>query len=436
MLKRAGVKLSLYSLLVLVFLWSCGPTGSGDAYRSEVYSAEDPQYRGGVEVSRDRKSVRIYGDIPCYGSYSRYAGQWISIQNGGTSEFTERCRNWWRTYTLEIRNGQLRIYYRTAGSSGIYGDWIPLCPQGGGVSRAEPYLVETNSGNSIRFCHFDQYQNRWVCGRWAAYVCPPECPSGYTYDSSLNLCTADPAYICPSGYTYNSSTEKCERAPNTNRSCPFNPNRPCIQEGSGYFCSPYDCYDAASTPPVNTDTRQGANDVPADGQVTEEGCVGTVYVFNGRDMRCRPPGTQTGFSNCCRKTTTWFGLGRCSEAERQLASLRSWGQLDGNCHYVGEYCAEEWFDVCVQKKRTYCCFSSPLARIIHEQGRPQLGIGWGTPQSPNCRGFTMQEFQKLDFSKIDFSEWVEEEVRKNIAPSIETNIQNVINQIPSQIQGQ
>jgi len=142
-------------------------------------------------------------------------------------------------------------------------------------------------------------------------------------------------------------------------------------------------------------------------------------------MRCRPPGTQTGGSNCCRKTTTWFGLGRCNETERQLAALRSWGQLDGNCHYVGEYCAEEWFDVCVQRKKTYCCFS--------EQGRPQLGIGWGTPEAPNCRGFTAQEFQKLDFSRIDFSEWIEEEVRKNIAPTIETNISNVVNQLPSQI---
>jgi len=222
----------------------------------------------------------------------------------------------------------------------------------------------------------------------------------------------------------------------SNWTCPY-AGRTCYQDADNrYYCSPYDCYDASTIPPTNTDTQQGANDIPADGTVDENGCDGTVYIFNGRDMRCRPPGTQTGFSNCCKKTKTWFGLGSCNETEKQLASLRSWGKLDGNCHYVGSYCAEKWLGTCVQRKKTYCCFSSPLARIIHEQGRPQLGIGWGTPESPNCRGFTAQEFQKLDFSRIDFSEWIEEEVGKNVAPQIQQNISNVVNQLPSQIQSQ
>jgi conjugal transfer mating pair stabilization protein TraN len=51
-----------------------------------------------------------------------------------------------------------------------------------------------------------------------------------------------------------------------------------------------------------------------------------------------------------------------------------------------------------------------MARIVHEQGRPQLkafgpGGGWGTAKNPNCRGFTPQEFQQLDFSRIDLSEY-------------------------------
>jgi len=107
----------------------------------------------------------------------------------------------------------------------------------------------------------------------------------------------------------------------------------------------------------------------------------------------------------------------CSQTEKQL------------CYYVGKYCAEKWNALgiifCAQEKKTYCCFSSPLAKIIHEHGRPQLGISWGTPKNPNCRGFTAQEFQKLDFSKIDFSAWIEEDVKKNIVPSVQKNISNV-----------
>ena len=46
-------------------------------------------------------------------------------------------------------------------------------------------------------------------------------------------------------------------------------------------------------------------------------------------------------------------------------------------------------------------------RIIHQQGRAQLNsvAGFGTPEAPNCRGLTPEEFQSIDFSKIDFSEY-------------------------------
>lgn len=265
-----------------------------------------------------------------------------------------------------------------------------------------------------------------------------ECTSDNRISFRMNF-YVDPVPGCPSGYIYVSSRSRCEAPSDVSMSCPLDPSLPCIQNEDGkYYCSPYQCLDAEQYPPVSEDTQEGSNDIPADGTVDENGCNGTIYVFNGRDMRCRPPGTQTGASDCCKKTKTWFGLGKCKETERQLAALRSWGELEGRCHYVGKYCAEYWgpdcCKVCVQMKKTFCCFTSPLARIIHEQGRPQLGIGWGTPEAPNCRGFTTQEFQKLDFSKIDFSEWIEEEVKAKIAPSVESNISNAVQNIQGQFQ--
>ncbi|ENU5879869.1 MULTISPECIES: hypothetical protein [Campylobacter] len=44
--------------------------------------------------------------------------------------------------------------------------------------------------------------------------------------------------------------------------------------------------------------------------------------------------------------------------------------------------------------------------MFNEQGRPQIKRGWGSPKSPDYRGFTPEEFQKLDFSKIDLSEFI------------------------------
>ena len=53
-----------------------------------------------------------------------------------------------------------------------------------------------------------------------------------------------------------------------------------------------------------------------------------------------------------------------------------------------------------------CCFNSTLGRIIAEQGRNQLtDIDWGVASNPNCRGFTVEEFQRLDLSQMDLSEF-------------------------------
>ncbi|WP_257291436.1 conjugal transfer protein TraN [Endozoicomonas sp. ONNA1] len=89
----------------------------------------------------------------------------------------------------------------------------------------------------------------------------------------------------------------------------------------------------------------------------------------------------------------------------------------GYCHYIGEYCKEEWdFVGCVQEAKSYCCFNSKMARIIHQQGRPQLNSfganSWGSVEAPNCRGFTPEEFQSLDFSKIDLTEYYQDLTRQ------------------------
>ena len=107
-----------------------------------------------------------------------------------------------------------------------------------------------------------------------------------------------------------------------------------------------------------------------------------------------------------------------------------------DCHYIGDYCEKKWPMVgCVQKAKSHCCFNTKMARIIHEQGRPQLVSfgadgGWGVPSSPNCRGFTPDEFQYLDFSRIDLSEYFED-VQKDLGTKIQgaqTTIQNKVQQ--------
>jgi conjugal transfer mating pair stabilization protein TraN len=79
---------------------------------------------------------------------------------------------------------------------------------------------------------------------------------------------------------------------------------------------------------------------------------------------------------------------------------------EGQCHYIGNYCSErDWLGGCLSRTYSYCCFPSMLARIVQEQGRPQLERAWGSSREPSCEGFTVEEFQNLDWSRIDLSEF-------------------------------
>ena len=74
-------------------------------------------------------------------------------------------------------------------------------------------------------------------------------------------------------------------------------------------------------------------------------------------------------------------------------------QQTGRTHFVGCYCKRDFPHIgCVQESDVYCIFNSKMGRIIQEQGRLQLqrftpGGKWGSANSPNCWGFSPEEFQ-------------------------------------------
>jgi len=87
----------------------------------------------------------------------------------------------------------------------------------------------------------------------------------------------------------------------------------------------------------------------------------------------------------------------CEPDEFQLGARR---ELK-TCHYVGSYCATEIIGQCIEKRESYCCFASPLSRILQEQIRPQLGLGWGSPKNLDCRGITVEELARVDWSRVN-----------------------------------
>ena len=91
---------------------------------------------------------------------------------------------------------------------------------------------------------------------------------------------------------------------------------------------------------------------------------------------------------------------KCDMEEFQLGVQR---QLR-NCHYVGSYC--KGF-LCIEKRESYCCFNSPLARIINVQAKQQLGIYDGDPENPDCSGLTITQLSSIDWNQIDLTEWLD-----------------------------
>ncbi len=133
--------------------------------------------------------------------------------------------------------------------------------------------------------------------------------------------------------------------------------------------------------------------------------------------------------------------GSCSQEDLETAIM----DAAGRCHSLGTYCTDKWPLVgCVQKAEAFCCFNSKLARIIQEQGRPQLKSfnpnPWGVPTDDgpadaDCRGFTSTEFQMLDFSKMDLSEYLGD-ITTQVQSAIQQNVSDKINSYYNSIQQQ
>jgi conjugal transfer mating pair stabilization protein TraN len=117
--------------------------------------------------------------------------------------------------------------------------------------------------------------------------------------------------------------------------------------------------------------------------------------FRGDSFDCT---RYTAQHNCCSEKGMLRQLAACDAPEKDLFTKRK-AKL---CHHV--HTLKEGF-LSLAKKQSHCCFKSKLARIIQVAGRKQLGIGWGSDlENPDCRGLTLEEIRRIDFSKIDFSE--------------------------------
>lgn len=203
--------------------------------------------------------------------------------------------------------------------------------------------------------------------------------------------------------------------------------------GDKFFCSDGSCADVEGG--VNSDFGHAVSQLATLAQAGKDVGLDPEHLkaFSGKPMFCRKSGF--GFSDCC-KDSGWghkAGLAKCNSEENALGKAKEKKLVV----YVGTFCSKKVAKVCVQRKAGYCVFDNKLARIIQYQGRSgQLGIGFGGASSPDCRGITVDELQKIDFNAMDYSDFYDELNERANLPDREQIMEHMKNSIVEQLQNQ
>lgn len=244
----------------------------------------------------------------------------------------------------------------------------------------------------------------------------------YAADSACTVATQQCAYAVDGICLHQNVTYSCEKKVSGEAQV-------C---GGEIFCSDGSCAEAANgkSQSFQEAVSQLAAVAAAGADVAKLNDV-NVKAFTGQPQSCRK--AMAGFSNCC-KGSGWgsdVGLASCSSDEKALGEAKE-KLLTVD---VGEYCAQKVLGVCLEKKRSYCVFDSKLAQIVQQQGRQwQLGVGFGSPESPDCSGITVPQLQALDFSKMDFKNFYADLEDGSAVPDSDALQQRIKDQVASQMQ--
>lgn len=246
------------------------------------------------------------------------------------------------------------------------------------------------------------------CWKWSnKYECGDRLPTSTCEPSALVGCTPSANSTCTVKNAQGNCLTQTQSYMCETKGATVSPAVTCAD--STTFCEGGSCYDQSYAPntgfgksvAILEATRQASKDFSANG--------GNPIIFVGKTLKCDKP--IAGLIDCCDLDSKLDPLNplpadiasfACSSEEKDLAIRK----VEGKCHEMGEYCSSKTVLGCLRDSVNHCCFGSKLVRIIHEQGRPQVARGWGADKSPDCSGLSIDEIQHMDFSAMDFSEFI------------------------------
>lgn len=148
------------------------------------------------------------------------------------------------------------------------------------------------------------------------------------------------------------------------------------------------------------------------------------HLFKGEARKCKK--NILGTRNCCREDPNgWLEgvlMSKCKPEEAQLSKFKR----EKKCVSLGSYCFDEKLKICLDKRESYCCFDTVLAKTLIVEGQKKLGKSLGSGKNPDCSGFSVEEIKKVDFKKADFTEFFEVSVVPNLkVPSKDAMLKGV-----------
>jgi conjugal transfer mating pair stabilization protein TraN len=108
---------------------------------------------------------------------------------------------------------------------------------------------------------------------------------------------------------------------------------------------------------------------------------------------------------------------KCEQSEFMLAARRQMSL----CDRIGTYCKENSVFGCIETEDSYCCYNSPLSRIVMEAAHTQFGIPIGTAENPNCSGLTISQLSQLNWDNVDLKQWYGLLAASGVIPSDPAN---------------
>ncbi|MGN1393628.1 MAG: conjugal transfer protein TraN [Succinivibrionaceae bacterium] len=88
-----------------------------------------------------------------------------------------------------------------------------------------------------------------------------------------------------------------------------------------------------------------------------------------------------------------------------------------SCVYSESKCKKKILGKCLEEERIYCCYNSPLAKLVNEQlvNKDLITLG-------ECVGINASDLQNIDFSEIDLSKWTKIMQDNNLIKTKDLNL--------------